>query len=363
MTHFFDDHAHPFSLHADRLNLSAITLDVTPGEAAHRRRTQSGSSRLTVEAMRLRLASLLACHPVDVEEVRDARAMADWAGYVAMLFSNADVTEMLLDGGPNSLEAEQYEAVSGVATRTLFRIESVIDPMLDRHAEADEILQALETAVATAADAGTAGLKTVLAYRTGLAVNPDVTLEQARYSTTENLPLRRRAKDLRDLALLRTLDQAGQLGLSLQVHTGFGDSDLVLADSEPILLDELLRSPVGSAARVVLIHGGFPWHEQIGYLASVRPLVWAEYSLANLMSPATTADRLLRLLDLAPTDRIVLGSDGHGQPETHWFAICVLRDAWRKVRHELAGVVRPSWLDRVEERIFGANARELYRPR
>lgn len=363
MTQFFDDHAHPFSLQADRLDLSAMTLDVTPGVAANRRRAESGPSRLMVEAMRRRLAGLLGCQPEDVEEVRNALAMADWAGYVGMLFSDANVAEMLLDGGPDSLDASQYEAVSGVATRTLFRIESVIDPMLDQDADAEEILRALETAIAAAAQAGAAGLKTVIAYRTGLAVNPDVTLEQAQYSTTENLPLRRRAKDLRDLALLRILDQAGQLGLSLQVHTGFGDSDLVLTDSEPILLDELLRSPVGSAARVVLIHGGFPWHEQIGYLASVRPLVWAEYSLANLMSPATTADRLLRIVDLAPTDRIVLGSDGHGQPETHWFAICVLRDAWHKVRQELAGIVGPSWLDQVEDRIFGSNARELYRQR
>lgn len=361
MTQFFDDHAHPFSLEADRLNLSAITLDVRPGVDADRRRAQSGPSRLMVEAMRVRLARLLECQPDEVEEVRDDRAKVDWAGYVAMLFADADVGEMLLDGGPDRIEAEQYEAVSGVATRTLFRIESVIDPMLEQHAEADEILRAVEAAVDAAAQAGAAGLKTVLAYRTGLEVNPNTTLEQARRSAAERLPPNRGTKDLRDFVLLRTLDQAGQLGLSLQVHTGFGDSDLVLPHSEPILLDELLRSPIGSAASIVLIHGGFPWHEQVGYLASVRPRVWAEYSLANLMSPATTADRLLRLLDLAPTDRIVLGSDGHGVPETHWFAICVLRDAWREVRHRLGGVVRPGWLDKVEDRMFAANARELYR--
>jgi predicted TIM-barrel fold metal-dependent hydrolase len=361
VTPFFDDHAHPFPLAADRLSLSAITLDVRPGRSAAQRRVDGGPSRLLVEAIRVRLAALLHCLPDEVEEVRDARAADDWPGYVAMLFADADVAEMLLDGGPDRIDASRYQAVSGVATRTLFRIESVVDPLLERGAGADDVLRAVETEVANAARAGVAGLKTVLAYRTGLEVDPAVSVEEARRSVSEPVPVRRRAKALRDLVLLRTLDQAAQLGLPVQVHTGFGDSDLVLRAAEPILLDALLRSPAGTAASVVLIHGGFPWHEQVGYLASVRPRVWAEYSLANLMSPATTADRLLRLLDLAPTDRVVLGSDGHGSPETHWFASCVLRDAWRDVRQRLAGTVRPVWLDDVEDRIFATNARRLYR--
>jgi uncharacterized protein len=361
VTRLFDDHAHPFPLVADRLSLNAITLDVRPGRDAAQRRVESGPSRLVVEAIRVRLAALLGCQPDEVEAVRHAGAADDWPGYVAMLFADAGVAEMLLDGGPDRIGAARYEAVSGVTTRTLFRIESVVDPLLDQGADADEVLRAVETEVADAASAGAAGLKTVLAYRTGLDVDPDVTVAEARRSVAGSVPVRRRAKALRDLLLLRTLDQAAQLGLPVQVHTGFGDSDLILPASEPILLDALLRSPVGTAASVVLIHGGFPWHEQLGYLASVRPRVWAEYSLANLISPATTADRLLRLLDLAPTDRVMLGSDGHGSPETHWFAACVLRDAWDDVRQRLSGLARATWLDEVEDRIFLANARRLYR--
>ncbi|MDQ2804524.1 MAG: amidohydrolase, partial [Pseudomonadota bacterium] len=101
-------------------------------------------------------------------------------------------------------------------------------------------------------------------------------------------------------------------------------------------------------------------HEQAGYMASVRPRVWTEYSLCNLFSPATTADRLMRLLDVAPTARITLGSDGHGIPESHWFGCVLLRDAWQTVRERLAGSVSAAWLDQTGERIFESNARELY---
>jgi hypothetical protein len=358
VTGVFDDHAHPFPLEADRLDLSAISLDVGAGSAD--RRTANGGTRLAVESLRVRLSALLGCAPLEVEEVRDAQASADWAAHVHRLFEDAGVEEMLLDGGGGRVDLTGQSTVSGVPSRELLRLEAVVDPMLAEGAGADEILAALETYVADGARAGAAGLKTVLAYRTGLAVDPHVTVEQARRSTEGAEPVRRRAKALRDLVLVRTLEQCAALHLPIQVHTGFGDSDLRLADSEPILLDDLLRSPIGSAAPVVLIHGGFPWHEQVAYLAAVRASVWAEYSLANLMSPATTADRLLRMVDLAPTDRILLGSDGHGSPETHWFAINVLREAWHDVRSRLGGSVRPGWLDETEQRIFVGNARSLY---
>jgi hypothetical protein len=79
------------------------------------------------------------------------------------------------------------------------------------------------------------------------------------------------------------------------------------------------------------------------------------------LSPATTADRLLRLLDIAPAGRITLGSDGHGPPESHWFGTIVLRDAWQTVRERLDGTVSDAWLEDVEHRLFEETARELYR--
>lgn len=353
-----DDHAHPFPLEADRLDLAGISLDVGVDGAA--RRTASGHTRVVVEVLRVRLAGLLGCLPEEVEAVRDARAAADWPGYVRALFADAGIEAMLLDGGPARVDLAGQAAVAGIETRELLRLEAVVDPMLLDGVDADEILATVATYVEEGARAGAAGLKTALAYRTGLAVDPDVTVEQARRSADGGAS-RRGAKALRDLVLLRTLDQCAALELPIQVHTGFGDSDLRLRDADPMLLDDVLRTTVGAAAPVVLIHGGFPWHEQVAYLAAVRPKVWAEYSLGNLMSPLTTADRLMRILDLAPTDRILLGSDGHGSPETHWFAMSVLCDAWRDVRDRLGTSVRASWLDEVEQRIFSANARALYR--
>lgn len=359
-----DDHAHPFPLAAAALGLAGISLDVGEDEESVARRRELAPGRLTSEALQVRLSRLLGCPVEDVVSVRDAAAAADWTAYVRRLFDDVGVQTMLLDGGPAPLGPADLRAAAGVAGRpmsALLRIEAVADPMIAAGAGAAEVCAEVERCVAAAAASGVAGLKTVLAYRTGLAVDPDAGLAAAERSLDPAVPVRRRGKALRDLLLRRVLGQCADLRLPIQVHTGFGDSELTLAQSDPLLLEELLRSPEATAADVVLIHGGFPWHEQVAHLAATRPRVWAELSLTNLISPATTADRLLRLIDLAPTHRVLLGSDGHGPPETHWFALAVLRDAWRSVTDRLAGSVRSGWLDGVERRIFRDNARGLYR--
>jgi predicted TIM-barrel fold metal-dependent hydrolase len=359
-----DDHAHPFPLTPDTLDLGAVTLDVLEGPAADARRRSAGPHRLAMEALRVRLAALLGCAADDVEQVRDALAAADWPGYVRRLFRDAGVRGMLLDGGMHPVSPAglaDYAQVADTPMYSLLRLESVIDPLLSAGADADHILAEVARFVADGAADGAAGVKTVLAYRTGLAVDPEVTEEQASRSVAEPGPLPRRAKALRDLIMCRTLAQCADLGLPMQVHTGFGDSELRLADADPILLDDVLRTPRGEAAPVVLIHAGYPWHEQIAYLAALRSRVWAEFSLVNLFSPATTADRLLRVIDLAPVDRVLLGSDGHGSPETHWFALHVLRDAWTQVRTRLADVARQRWLDDAAARLFADNAIDVYR--
>lgn len=356
-----DDHAHPFPLTAQPLELGDLSLLV--GEDHERRRRQAAPHRLMLETLRLRLASFLGSPPEDVLPAREAAAQ-DWRGYVARLFADAGIGGMLLDGGPAPLvpdELVRYGELADVPMWSLLRIEALIDPLLEQGADGEHIEAALSEFVESGAADGAAGLKTVLAYRTGLAVDPTVTAEQAYGSVDSKLPVRQGAKPLRDYLLRRTFAQCADLGLPIQIHTGFGDSEIRLAQANPVLLDDVLRTPEGAAANVVLIHASYPWHEQLAYLTLVHPNLWAEFSLVNLFSPATTADRLLRLLDLAPLDRVLFGTDGHGLPETHWFAAAVLREAWSAVRSQLASAARAQWLDEAAERMFSGNARDLYR--
>lgn len=359
-----DDHAHPFPLTVEPFDPDSVTLDVAPGLAADARRRELGPGRLARELLQVRLAAHLGSPVSELAQARDEAAV-DWPSYVAGLFADVGLTGMLLDPGaerfPTSQGVAPYARLAGLPMWELVRVEGLVDRLISEGLRTGEILASVDELLESAATRGAVGIKTVLAYRTGLAVDPGVSILDADRSLDDpETPVRHRAKAMRDLLFRHLLGRCADLRLPIQVHTGFGDSDISLAQANPLLLDEVLRTPEGAVAKVVLIHGGFPWHEQVAYLAAVRPGVWVDLSLSNLVSPATTADRLLRLLDLAPSRRLLLGSDGHGSPETHWFALGVLRDAWSVVRGRLGEVVRASWLDDVEHDIFTENARRLY---
>ncbi|MGI8723338.1 MAG: amidohydrolase family protein [Geodermatophilaceae bacterium] len=313
--------------------------------------------------LRVQLAQHLECSVVELDEARE-NAAADWPAYVRGLFADAGITGMLLDpGAERFLTADGAQACASLADVPmweLLRVDPLVDRLIFEGAGGHEIAQTVEDALNSAATDGAVGAKTVLAYRTGLAVQTDIDMTGAERSLRSELPARPRGKKLRHFLLRRVPARCCDLKLPLQEHTGFGDSDLRLAEADPLLLDEILRTPEGQRANVVLLHGGFPWHEQAAYLAPTHQGVWVDFSLSNLMSPATTADRLLRLIDLVPTTRLLMDSDGHELPETHWFAVGTLRAAWKVVRERLGHLARAEWLDNTENALFDENARELY---
>lgn len=366
-----DDHAHPFPLEFAPLELASISLDARSDAAGPPRRLRAGPGRLFQEVLTGGLAHLLGCdfeEPADVVALRDAQAEKDWSAWVRRLFDDAGIDGMLLDEGVSSTNAgpvEAYSALTGRPFWRLARVDALVDELIGAQATASEVVAAVEDFMRAAAASGAVGFKTILAYRTGLAVDPDVSLEEAAASLAveggEGRPVRRRAKALRDLVTRTLLAGAAELGKPVQIHTGFGDSDIRLADADPLLLEPLLDSPAGSAATVVLIHGSYPWHEQVGYLATVRPNVYAELSLSNLFAPLGVTRRLLALVDLTPRDKLLVGSDGHGAPETHWFACRMLSAAFEELSVELAAAgARPAWVEATRRAVFEENAREVY---
>jgi uncharacterized protein len=359
-----DDHTHQFPLEFAPLVPEGITLDLGQDEAAAVRRRSLAPGRLYLHLLQARLAEFLEVDLDDAVAARDERAAADWTAWVRTLFDHADVSGMVMDEPLNEpTNTAPYAAAAGRPVWRMGRIDPLVDDLLGQGASAAEIVATVEKAMSDAAATGCVAFKTAMAYRTGLAIDPDIDVAGAQRALDEErgVPVRRRAKPLRDLVMRTALGRAADLDRPFQFHTGFGDSDIRLAESDPLMLEELLRTSEGSAARVVLIHGSFPWHEKAAYLASVKPNVWVELSLSNLFAPAGVADRLFQILDVAPRDRVLLGSDGHGAPETHWFGCRVLADAWDDVASRLADVgARRDWLADTRAAIFYGNARQVY---
>jgi predicted TIM-barrel fold metal-dependent hydrolase len=360
-----DSHCHPLTEAGGPLDLAEVSLQLAPDEQARSRRAASAPFRLSQELMGVRLAGHLGCAVEELATARE-RASADWPAYVSSLFRISGLRGLVLDPGwdpaASSAKSEVLAALTGCQVRTIMRLDPMVDQMIGEGATATEVLTAVERAVREAPAQGYVGLKTILAYRTGLAVDPTATLATAEESLRDKgLPLRRRGKALRDLLTRRVLGWAAELKLPLQIHTGLGDSEIRLAEANPLLLEDLLMTPEGGAATVVLIHGSYPWHEELAYLTLVKSNLYAELSLFNIFAPATVATRLERILELAPADRVLCGTDGHGTPESFWFGALLLQEAWAKVRDSWLGQgARATWLSQVETAIFEGNTASLY---
>jgi uncharacterized protein len=357
-----DDHCHPFATHGGPIDLSAISLDTLSDPGATQRRRTDSRWKTSTELMTVRLAKRLDCEPEDVAEAR-ARASRDWARYTAALFRDAMLDELIMDTDyPPGAEAElpTYANLAGCPVHRIMRLDPTVDAAIGRGATAKEVARALEDAMRAGAKTGVVGFKTLPSYRTGLAVAPEVSEREADESLAEPLPLPRRAKACRDWVLRRALGVAAELGLPILIHSGFGDPDTRLKDANPLLLEDILRTPEGAAAKIVIMVA-YPWHEELAFLVTTKPNVHADLSMFNIYCPATYADRLLRTLDLAPASKIMLGTDGYGEPEVYWFGALVLRDAWHQVSGALLRLgCRDAWLSDVARMLFNDNAKRLY---
>jgi uncharacterized protein len=364
-----DDHAHPFPLVHAPLELDRVSLALDDGQDEAARQRAAGG-RVFQELCLQRLGALLGA-PADAEDAdvlaaREAAAADDWGGYVRRLFDDASITGMVLDFGvpvAGGGGAGDYAELIGRPVWWLARIDPLVDRLVSEGEGVPVVVDGVERLMDEAVASGAIGFKTIVAYRSGLDVDPEVTLDSAEASLARDrdLPVRRRAKPLRDLVVRTVLERAADLGRPVQFHTGFGDSEIRLADANPLLLDDLLVSPAGRAATVVLIHGSHPFEEELAYLATARPNVYAELSLSNLFAPLGTADRLLRLVDLAPRHKLLAGSDGHGPPETHWFACATIRDGFTEVAGRLrAAGARERFVDATRRALFEENARAVY---
>jgi uncharacterized protein len=97
-------------------------------------------------------------------------------------------------GAEKSLSS--YQELSGCPVHPIMRLDNIVDSMIAEGGSASEICSRVQVSMQEGARTGIVGFKSILAYRTGLAVNPDVSVEEANDSLASRLPLHARGKGL-----------------------------------------------------------------------------------------------------------------------------------------------------------------------
>jgi hypothetical protein len=213
------------------------------------------------------------------------------------------------------------------------------------------------------------GVKSIAAYRFGLDLDPRppaaAEVAGAAGGWRRQIDAAGRAGPIRvtDPVLLRFLLWAGvDRGLPVQIHTGFGDPDVDLRRSDPLLLRGFCELTQERAVPLMLLHC-YPYHRQAGYLAHAYPHVYLDVGLAINHVGARAAAVVAESLELAPFGQVLFSSDAWGPPELHYLGALL----WRRAT---AGVLG-SWVEsgdwalpdaiRVAEMIGARNARRVYR--
>ncbi len=286
------------------------------------------------------LADLFELEPEETA-VYDYRAEAAPAEYATKLLRSTGTDWLLVDDGfpapDESIGWQELGALAGCRALPVLRIERVGEELGD--------LEAVQGEVAAARANGFAGLKTIAAYRGGLelASLPDasdgVRLEGA--AMRENL-----------LAALEANEATGA-PLPVQVHTGFGDSDLFLPRVDPSYLKPLVERFRETV--FVLLHC-YPFVREAGWLAHVYANVFLDVSL-TIPHVARPAEAVREALELAPVSKLLYASDAARTPELYYLAAKWWREALAEVLAE--GLELPEAAES-GRRILRDNAVSLY---
>jgi uncharacterized protein len=229
---------------------------------------------------------------------------------------------------------ERITQLSGSPSSSILRLERLAEDLLETGTRAEAFPDAFRTALQDAADdPETVGTKTIAAYRTSFDIDwsrpsEAQVVEHARVLAGRN-PLR-----LDDPVLIAFgVHEAAAHGLPIQVHVGFGDRDLDLHRTDPMLLLQLLRSM--TPVPVLLLHC-YPFHRQAGYLAQAFGHVNFDVGLAiNYLGVRSTA-LVAEALETAPFAKQLFSSDAFGPPELHLLGSVL----WRRAM----GLVLGGWV-------------------
>jgi hypothetical protein len=359
-----DNHAHNILLPHQ---IETVPFESITSEATGRALRDTFKSLPHLRASR-QLRELYQCsEDADWEEILEQRI--EWLRTdPAQLYQKcfAGIHALLMDdglAGPDKVyDYSWHDHCTQAPTKRILRIETVAEKIIEglvqdastadlKHTSyftdtwlqfTDDFEKVIQDAIA---DANVAGFKSVICYRTGLDIEPDY--EHAAREVGKPFErwvercIRRRKyrierKALNDYLVLRALEILSEglpqdaLSKPIQFHTGLGDNDISLRESDPSYMQPLIESY--PHVPFVLLHSAYPYTRQAAYLATTYSHVYLDIGEVFPMVSRDGQKTILReSLELTPGSKLLYSTDGHFFPETYWLANKQFREVWLDV--------------------------------
>ncbi|KAI0555578.1 amidohydrolase-domain-containing protein [Xylaria curta] len=393
-TPIIDHHAHPL-LKSEFMNdhpLLSIATEAHGDALQH-----TFSSLAHIRAVR-QLAETLDCEAT-WDAVASCIARKRASSSEAWIRQCLDGIETILidDGLGIPDKAEQYSwhnLFTKSKCKRIVRIESVAEDIIARHCIvakaghkpsnpsrdygwAEDILANFRTEIERClADPEVVGFKSIKCYRGGLDIASKNAISSQAEVCLENI-VRDHVAGSRDFIAEKRLDHGPPNHLFVhetarlisespskkpfQFHTGLGDNDIKLARSSPSFLQTFIKDY--PTVPIVLLHAGYPWTRETGYLAAMYSNVYADIGeVFPAVSRHGQENVVKQILEICPWEKILWSTDGHFLPETYLLATKQVRSVLKKVLGELvqAGDLNEKQAVNLVQDVLFMNAKKLY---
>jgi predicted TIM-barrel fold metal-dependent hydrolase len=280
------------------------------------------------------------------------------------LVGAAGIEVFLVDTGLWSDRLSSPEQLVGApagSAHEILRLESVAEDLLTDGVGPAGFAEAFAQRLQAAAPVGA---KSIAAYRTGLELVDAKPSADELVSALEGVvPDSGGRIRLADPVVHAWLAwTAIELGLPLQFHAGYGDSDLDLLAGDPLRLTRFLRATEERGVAVLLLHN-YPYHRQAAYLAQVFEHVFMDVGLATHNTGAFSDHVLREAMELAPFGKLLFSTDAYGRAEHFLLGTLLFRRGLASLLHGLVERGEASAADaaRIGALIVRDNARRIYR--
>jgi uncharacterized protein len=281
----------------------------------------------------------------------------------ALMLPAAGVDRWIVDtgfGGDLVTSPHRLSELSGRPASAILRLELLTEQLLHSGTNAQDFPRAFRSALSNAAESDAiVGAKTIAAYRTSFDIDWSRPSRRRVIEHAKALAARPSARVDSPVLIAFGVHEAAELGLPLQVHVGFGDRDLDLHRTDPMLLLPLLRTM--NPVPVLLLHC-YPFHRQAGYLAQAFDNVNFDVGLGINHLGTRSTGLVAEALETAPFAKQLYSSDAFGPPELHLLGSVLWRRAMGLVLGEWvrAGDCTEADAIRIVDLIGVQNAQRVY---
>jgi hypothetical protein len=283
------------------------------------------------------------------------------------------ITSYVVDTGNRPGLLCTYDELGAAAKMPAFevvRMESVAEEVMRRGCDAAGYADAFEAALEASLHDRVVGLKTIVAYRSTLKIDPTAPSRQEIEAAAS-----RWLAEIEDTGEVRIGDEvlerhilwfgadlARQNGMPIQFHIGLGDPDVEMHACDPSHLTAYFRAVEPWGVPMTLLHC-YPFHREAGMIAENFPNIYFDVGFVQNWAGPSYRNMMHEALEMAPFTKQLFSTDAFGLSELFYLGAMRFRDSLDQVLDHWIELDECSldYAEQIKTWISGQNDERIYR--